>query len=731
MTTEDTIRHTSRIESTSDRDPAIPMTAAQRGIFYAQQLEPDVPLTIDAYIEFRGDTSGSDGAPVDIDPEILQRATTLTELETEASMLRLTPTDDAEPTLTIDRSRRLVLGTQDFSDAADPRAAALAWIDDHRSKSPDMFSDPLLDTHLLKIGPGHSIWYCRGHHIGYDGYAAMYLMLRVSSHYTAIVNDAPPPLADTATMAEIASMDVAYRASEKFLADREYWSQHLADLPESATLTRRSGPAAPLSTVRSAVLADDLVNRIRSLARAHRVRPASVITAAVAAYVARFTDRDEAVLSLPVAARDRDILRTSAGLISNVVPLRVVLDDDATVADLLASVNAEIKNAVRHQKFRHEDIVADILGAAGARRGFFGPLVNVMLFFQHIDFGPVHGELNVLSTGPIEDLSVNVYDSLDGGMSVDLEANPNIYSDDEIVTHHRRLVEFLEALVTATPETTVSHVSVLRECEAAELPQRTTGAHVELGERTLVDLLDEAAAAHPEAPVLVAAHPRDPAESSPLSHAEFARRTRSLAAALQDRGIGAESVVAVQLRRGLDQVLALHAVVRAGAAFVPVDPDEPADRLEHILAVAAPDLIIGEASLAELRANPDRRDPVTVAGPDNTAYLLFTSGSTGKPKGVAITHRAIVNRLGWMQARYPLNGSDRVLQKTPATFDVSVWEFFWPFVTGAALVVPSADGHRDPWYLRDVIDEHRITTVHFVPSMLTAFSAALSADADT
>ncbi len=729
MTTEDTIRQSSHIEGTSD--PAIPMTAAQRGIFYAQQLEPDVPLTIDAYIEFRGDTSGSDDAPVDIDPGILQRAATLTTLETEASMLRLTSTDDSEPTLTIDRSRRLVVGTQDFSDAADPRAAALAWIDEHRSKSPDMFSDPLLDTHLIKIAPGHSIWYCRGHHIGYDGYAAMYLMLRVSSHYTAIVNDSPAPLVDTATMAEIAAMDADYRTSEKFAADREHWSQHLADLPESATLTRRSGSAAPLSKVSSATLDDDLVSRIRSLARAHRVRPASVITAAVAAYVARFTDRDEAVLSLPVAARDRDILRTSAGLLSNVVPLRVALDEDATVADLLSAVNAEIKSAVRHQKYRHEDIVADILGAAGARRGFFGPLVNVMLFFQHIDFGPVRGELNVLSTGPIEDVSVNVYDSFDGGMSVDLEANPNIYADDEIATHHRRLVEFLEALVTAAPDAPVSQVRVLRECEYAELSQHAFGAQVELGEHTLIDLVDEAAAAHPDAPALIAAHPRDRSESRPLSHAEFARQTRSLAATLQDRGVGAESIVAIRLRRSVDQVLALHAVVRAGAAFVPIDPDEPADRLEHILSVAAPDLVITEENLTELRANPARRDPAPVAGPDNTAYLLFTSGSTGKPKGVAITHRAIVNRLGWMQERYPLAEFDRVLQKTPATFDVSVWEFFWPFVAGAALVVPSADGHRDPWYLRDVIDEHRITTVHFVPSMLTAFSAALSADSDT
>lgn len=173
MTTEDTIRHTGRTGHTSHPDPTIPMTAAQRGIFYAQQLEPDVPLTIDAFIEFRGESplsgEASDSCPVDIDPEIMQRAATLTELETEASLLRLIPTDDAEPTLTIDWTRRVVLGTQDFSDAADPRAAALTWIDEHRSQSPDMFSDPpLLETHLLKVGPGHSIWYCRGHHIAYD-----------------------------------------------------------------------------------------------------------------------------------------------------------------------------------------------------------------------------------------------------------------------------------------------------------------------------------------------------------------------------------------------------------------------------------------------------------------------------------------------------------------------------------------------------------------------------------
>ncbi|WP_439029760.1 amino acid adenylation domain-containing protein [Gordonia terrae] len=731
MTTDDAIRHTTDTDTrdfdTRDTDtrPAIPMTAAQRGIFYAQQLEPDVPMTIDAFIEFRGDTSrrgsGDGNDPlVDVDPDIMQRAITMTGRETEAALLRLIPTDDGEPVMVLDETHSVVLGRHDFSEADDPRTAALAWIDRRRSQRSDLFADDILETHLLKVGPGHSIWYCRGHHIGFDGYAAMYMMLRVSSHYTAIVDGSPAPIADTATMSDILEFDRSYRSSEKFAADREHWARRLADLPDTTTLTSLSDAAAPLSEIRSVDLHDDVVARIRDLGRAHRVRPASVITAAVAAYVARYTDRDEAMLSLPVAARDRDILRTSAGLTSNVVPLRIPLDDSATVADLFTSVNAEIKQAVRHQKFRHEDIASEILGAAGMKRGFFGPLVNVMLFFDHIDFGPLRGEVNVLSTGPIEDISVNVYDSFDGGMSLDLEANPNIYSADEISTHHSRLVDFLERIVRAPADARLTTLDLLTDDERAGLAVRTAGERVDLGDTTLVDLLDEAAHNHPDEVAIV-----DASSGESLTHGEFADRSRALAAALAGRGIGTESVVAVQMSRSVDQVLALHAAVRAGAAFLPVDPAEPADRLAHILGVATPDLVITDDVLAELREETAGASPTATPRPGHAAYVLFTSGSTGKPKGVVITHRAIVNRLAWMQARYSLSADDRVLQKTPSTFDVSVWEFFWPFTSGAGLVVPTPDGHRDPWYLRDVIADNGVTTVHFVPSMLAAFAAAL------
>ncbi len=202
-------------------------------------------------------------------------------------------------------------------------------------------------------------------------------------------------------------------------------------------------------------------------------------------------------------------------------------------------------------------------------------------------------------------------------------------------------------------------------------------------------------------------------------------------------------MVGVALPRSVEQVVALHAVLRAGAAFLPIDPAEPAERLAHIVATAAPTAIIVDSdgpalptaaatlTVSELStASTDSGTRPSRPLPDQPAYVLFTSGSTGMPKGVTITHRALVNRLRWTQDRYRLAPGDRVLQKTPATFDVSVWEFFWPFISGSALVVPTPDGHRDPWYLREVIDRHAITTLHFVPSMLAAFAETLAAEVD-
>ncbi|MFC7446955.1 amino acid adenylation domain-containing protein, partial [Rhodococcus daqingensis] len=250
---------------------------------------------------------------------------------------------------------------------------------------------------------------------------------------------------------------------------------------------------------------------------------------------------------------------------------------------------------------------------------------------------------------------------------------------------------------------------------------------------TLVSLFDDQVSRTPDSVALTF-------DGESLTYSEFDARVNRLARRLMAEGVGAESLVALAMRRSFDLLIGMYAVIKAGGGYVPVDPDQPADRINHILEVAAPVCVlttsrdgftaeglvldIDTLDLSGLPGTPvTDEDRCRRIDPSGIAYVIFTSGSTGKPKGVGIAHSAIVNRLLWMQAEYRLGPDDVVLQKTPATFDVSVWELFWPLQTGARMVIAKPDGHRDPLYLSRVILAESVTTAHFVPSMLAVFAA--------
>ena len=230
---------------------------------------------------------------------------------------------------------------------------------------------------------------------------------------------------------------------------------------------------------------------------------------------------------------------------------------------------------------------------------------------------------------------------------------------------------------------------------------------------------------------------------STLTYAELDARANTLARQLIRLGVGPDTRVGLSMPRSLELVIGVYAIHKAGGAYVPIDPDHPADRIAYVLEVAAPVVVLTAAGGPSFGAVPVLRvdefdwdtsetgtaveaGDVPHAHPDTTAYVIFTSGSTGRPKGVAVSHRAIVANLRWRQRRYRMTDADVVLQKTPFTFDVSVWEFFWPLQVGARLVLAAPDGHRDPAYLIRVVADKQVTIAHFVPSMLAVFAAAVA-----
>lgn len=708
MTSSTTVEPTG---GTPDHRPAdtaaFPLSPAQTGLWFAQKLAPEVPLTVAQYVDVAG--------PLDVD--LLGEVAGQVGAELQSGCVRILDVD-GRPHQVVD-TRSVHTRRLDLRAEADPEAAAHRWMRDEMHAPVDVERDPLTVNVLLRVEDERWFWYTRMHHLAGDGFGAVTALRRVAQLYTARTTgvDAPPQRAHD--LAELYRAEETYRRSPRFATDREYWAAKTAGLPERFSLVPRSAPAAATRRRVDGTAPTSVTDAIAAVAARVDGTEAAVLVAAIAAYLHRVTGSTEVVLSLPVSVRTTAALRRSGGMFSNVVPLRLRIEDHTTLDDLIAAVTLEITGALRHQKYRHEDIRRDH-GSSTDQRGFFGPMVNIMLFDWSVRLGDLTGRLHNLSSGPVEDLAFTIYNSSTpgAGLNIDLEANPTLYDDADLGAHHRRFLAFLGALLDRPAAAPVTDAPVFLPDELDTVVRTFNDTAAPVEPDTLWSAFARRVAATPDAPALTFG-------ATTLTYAETADRAGRVGTALRRRGVAPGDVVALSMPRSLELVLGMYGILHAGAAYLPLDPEQPAERIAAVLDTARPRCVLTAADVAAAVSDAGASAAPAPVRPDDLAYVLFTSGSTGRPKGVAVTHRAITNRLEWMQHEYPLTDDDVVLQKTPATFDVSVWEFFWPLRVGARLVVADPGVHREPRRLLAAMIDAGVTTVHFVPSMLAAFVAEL------
>ncbi|MBC7302265.1 MAG: non-ribosomal peptide synthase/polyketide synthase, partial [Nocardia sp.] len=530
-----------------------------------------------------------------------------------------------------------------------------------------------------------------------------------------------------------------------------YWSQNLAGLPDQLDLPAdraRPAVASNRGDVHEFSIDPTLAASLNALAREHGASLFMVVHAAFAALLARLSGSDDIAIGTAVAGRGEAVLDDAIGMFVNTLVLRSTVDPAQPFADLLAQTRENDLAAFGHADLPFERLV-EILNPARSQARH--PLFQVMLSFQNT--GEASFELPGLEVAgvPLDvvtakfDLHLNLADRqrADGsadGMTAEFAYATDMFDADTIAALAQRLVRMLTAVV-AKPTRAIGEVELLAPAEYRQVVTDWNATAHPVGEAaTLVSMFEAQAATSPNATALTF-------EGTSLSYAGFAAQVNRLARHLIAKGVGPDTMVALGMRRSLDLVIGMYAVSVAGGAYVPLDPDHPAERTHYVLETASPVCVLTTArdefdagstealNIESLDLSGYSTAPVTdderiaPLRPDNTAYVIFTSGSTGRPKGVAVGHGAIVNRLVWMQQAYGLTEADVVLQKTPATFDVSVWEFFWPLHIGARLVVAKPDGHRDPAYLAEIIATEGITTAHFVPSMMSVFVAELAESA--
>ena len=694
----------------------LPLTAAQSGMWYAQALDPLSPAQNTAEcLEIEGP----------LDPALFATALRQVVAETEALRVRIEDTPDG-PRQYLQEGVELPLLIRESATTAE----AEAWMRADLATPCDLTAGPLFGHALFRVGEDRWLWYQRIHHLVMDGFGYSLLVRRTAAIYTALARGEEPGPRAFRGLADLIADDAEYRSSAAFAADRAYWSEAFADRPEAPRLAGRGALPARTFRRRTASIGPETTERLRDLATRLRATWPDVLIAAQALYTSRATATSDVVLGLPMMGRMGSVALRVPGMVMNVLPLRLSVTPEATFAELVRQVVLAVREVRRHQRYRYEDIRRD-LGLLGENRGLVGPLVNVMPFDYGVHFAGAPARARNLSAGPVDDLTLNVYDRTDGrGLRIDHDGNPALYDDGQLAAHQERFLHLVARLADGDPHLPLSTHTVATPAEQAlvlEEFNRTTRA---LPPTTLIGPIEAQAARTPDATALVYG------EHS-LTYAELDAHANQLARHLQSLGAGPGALVAVSVPRSVELIVALLAVLKAGAAYLPLDPDYPAARLAYMLQDATPVCAITDRAgrLPQDTGTPlvvlDGLDvsayppvnPARALTPAHPAYVIYTSGSTGRPKGVVVPHRAIDNRLRWMQHAYGLTAGDRVLQKTPSSFDVSVWAFFWPLREGAALVVAEPGGHKDPAYLARLIREQAVTTCHFVPSMLQVFLA--------
>jgi amino acid adenylation domain-containing protein/FkbM family methyltransferase len=707
----------------------LPLSFGQQRLWFLQEMErASAAYNLPGAVRMEGE----------LDVEALGRA--LAEVVRRHEVLRTGyEVEGGEPVQRVWEWREVRLEVEEVSGGSgeerERRARELA--EEEAGRAFELRGGEVMRARVLRLGEREHVLLLNIHHIAFDGWSMGVLIQELVTLYAAFKHNQPSPLPELPIQyADFAIWQRRWLESEGMTDQLSYWMDKFKTAaPVLQLATDRPRPAVQTyrGAFRSVVLPLELSAALKELSRQEEATLFMTLLSAFKTLLYRYTGQTTLTVGTPIANRIRPELEGLIGLFANTLVLRTEFSGDWTFRDLLRKVREEALGAYANQDLPFEKLVEELHPQRDLSRN---PLFQVMFVLQNAPNTVL--ELEDLRLSALEfdsgtaqfDLTFQLVEGK-SGLRVMANYNTDMF-DEETVTRMLGHYETLLQGIVSNPAEPIARLPLLPADEQQLLRGWNQTQRAYPARRLLHESFEEQAARTPEAVALVCA-------AEQLSYAELDRRANQVAQLLRRRGVAAESLVGIYLRRSAEMVVALLGTLKAGAGYVPLEPGTPAERLrlmaaeaglrviltrgaeeEEAAAVQWPGVELITLDSEEVRGESEAAVGAEVSG-ENVAYVIYTSGSTGRPKGVMVSHEAISNRLLWMQEEYCLCEDDRVLQKTPYTFDVSVWEFFWPLMTGARLVMAEPGGHQDSAYLVRTIREQGITTLHFVPSMLQVF----------
>ncbi|KYC88117.1 non-ribosomal peptide synthetase [Bacillus amyloliquefaciens] len=610
----------------------------------------------------------------------------------------------------------------------------------------DLARDSFIRMHVYSVSSTEHVVLIVVHHLVFDGASTPVFLKDLFTIYESLVKnngDAEP--SEKITYGEFLEWEQNYLSDKQSDEDRQYWLSKLEGELRSLNLDIEKQNEGKTSKAKGETLAVQLTDtessNINLFCSKYRVKPAAFFLSLFQSLLQRYTGENDLIIGIPTMGRPKLEFYQAVGYFVNTLPLRKVVNQDACYSDYLTELNYALAEAVDHSQYPFPCMVQDLDIQRNAQTP---PVFQITYTYQNKNLfqfpldTPTLGEIEFVEEIGQEGefkLSLEVYEEKDHFvLCFKYDANQFDAEDIKSMMNHYQI---LLAAVMENPDKPIGSYNYLSIKERNQVLiewNRTSSPFP--SERCLHELFEEQVMAQPDAIALEF-------EGESMSYVQLNERANQVAAYLRQSGVSTDTIVAICVERSFEMVVGLLGIVKAGGAYMPIDPAFPVERIRYMLENAGVQRVLTSSSLAsslplenmdvtflETDEELSGKERVIVTQPtsnisrnvigletNNLAYVIYTSGSTGLPKAVMVEHRALTNRIDWMQKKYKINASDVILQKTPYSFDVSVWEFFLPLISGARLVLASPNGHTDPEYLISLIKSSAVTTLHFVPSM--------------
>lgn len=695
-----------------------PLTHSQKSIWYSEKLYPDTSM---------GNIAATLRMFSNVDYSLLEQAINIYLKKNDGVRIRITEIA-GEPRQYVSEYSYCKFDLIDFGNVIND---LYRW-DEKQTRTPMKIVEcDLFFFVLIKINDHDGGFFVKFHHLISDAWTMSLLGNSIMEYYTALKNGHIISEEKKHSFIDTIDNEKLYKQSTRFQKDKIYWEEKFEDWKEITTIkNRKTGNGNTKARRKTLLIPQKLTAKIHEYCSQKEVSEFSLFLAAISMYINRVTSKEDLVFGTSFLNRSNAKEKETAGMFANVaVPLRFYIKDEMSFNDLVESVSKEIMTVLRHQKYPYDHLLRHVREKKGTSDNLF----DIVLTYQNSKFLKGKDFEKYITRWhfnghQLESLIINLNDrESDGRLIIDYDYLTDLFYATEIEFIHNHVISLLWHALD-NPVKNISKLEILSEKEKQKILFKFNDTQASFPIKTVQQLFEEQVEKTPNNKAVMF-------RNESLTYRELNEQSNQLAMVLRGKGVTPNCIVGIMLERSLEMVIGIFAILKAGGAYLPIDSKNPPDRIKYMLDDCGSKILLTNCFQGIVTQfgvelidpsdktlyTGDTANTLHVNSPTDLAYVIYTSGSTGNPKGVMIEHRSLVNRINWMQKRYPLDETSVILQKTTYTFDVSVWELIWWSFVGAKVCMLEPEGEKDPLVIIDTIKRNGVTTMHFVPSMLSIF----------